>query len=352
MEPPLAWVVVDDQVAGWVDYDVARPWLETGEVNIGYFLIASFRQKGYATRALELLLGYLSEETDYQVATLLIDTRNERSLAVARRARFEQVDDIDGGAFYFKRAVHGSQVEGDDPAELPQVSRRNPTRLTRFVVAPSTGVARAPAEEVCYARRVIGDLELFARRRTESTPGHYLPGPLDRAATGMQQRIFHHRVAEHAADENEIELTFGVDRRKELLDHHRLSGLVKCSDVVDRVTVSWVVARRASSSGRDRWLHHELELRRRVPDLAGCYPDGRDRRNPGRRVVALVRLVETPFERRERIDEDGGRGDPTCPGEILLGAIDAVPGAADKDLREARPIGARVVPRHQGRGDT
>lgn len=116
MEPPLACIVVDDQVAGWVDYDAARPWLETGEVNIGYFLIVSFRGNGYATRALELLLGYLSEETDYQVATLLINTRNERSLAVARRARFDQVDDIGGGAFYFKRAVHGSQVEGDDPA--------------------------------------------------------------------------------------------------------------------------------------------------------------------------------------------------------------------------------------------
>lgn len=105
MAPPLASVVVDGAVAGWIDFDVERSWLEPGEVNVGYFLIASFRRKGYATRALELLLTYLGEETDYRVATLLIDTNNERSLAVARRARFEQVAGIGGGAHYFKRAV-------------------------------------------------------------------------------------------------------------------------------------------------------------------------------------------------------------------------------------------------------
>jgi RimJ/RimL family protein N-acetyltransferase len=108
VDPPLACLVVDDQVAGWIDYDVARPWLENGEVNVGYFLLAPYRGKGYATRALELLLTFLSDETDYLVATLLIDTRNERSLAVARRAGFSRVDDIGGGAFYFKRAVQRS----------------------------------------------------------------------------------------------------------------------------------------------------------------------------------------------------------------------------------------------------
>jgi RimJ/RimL family protein N-acetyltransferase len=114
MDPPLACLVVDDQVAGWIDYDVARPWLERGEVNIGYFVLAPYRRKGYATRALELLLDYLGDETDYLVATLLIDTRNDRSLALARRAGFTQVDDIGGGAYYFKRAVQRSEMKGDD----------------------------------------------------------------------------------------------------------------------------------------------------------------------------------------------------------------------------------------------
>jgi RimJ/RimL family protein N-acetyltransferase len=114
MDPPLACIVVDDRVVGWIDYDVARPWLERGEVNIGYFVLAPYRRKGYATRALELLLAYLGDETDYLIATLLIDTRNERSLALARRASFAQVDDIGGGASYFKRAVHRSEMKGDN----------------------------------------------------------------------------------------------------------------------------------------------------------------------------------------------------------------------------------------------
>ncbi|HEY5271849.1 MAG TPA: GNAT family N-acetyltransferase [Acidimicrobiales bacterium] len=118
MEPPLACIVVDEEVAGWIDYDVARSWLEEGEVNIGYFVLAKYRRRGCATRALELLLGYLRDETDYKVATLLIDTRNEWSLAVARRARFSQVDDIGGGAFYFKRDVRESRTLGD-AAEQP-----------------------------------------------------------------------------------------------------------------------------------------------------------------------------------------------------------------------------------------
>jgi RimJ/RimL family protein N-acetyltransferase len=113
MEPPLACIVVEDEVAGWIDYDVARSWLEEGEVNIGYFVLAKYRRRGYATRALELLLGYLRDETDYRVATLLIDTRNEWSLAVARRAQFSQVDDIGGGAFYFKRDVRESRPSGE-----------------------------------------------------------------------------------------------------------------------------------------------------------------------------------------------------------------------------------------------
>jgi RimJ/RimL family protein N-acetyltransferase len=115
MNPPLACVVVDDEVTGWIDYDVARPWLEEGEVNIGYFVLAPYRRKGYATRALELLIAYLGDETDCQVATLLIDTRNERSLAVARRAGFTQVDDIGTGSFYFKQIVQQSQSGGGDP---------------------------------------------------------------------------------------------------------------------------------------------------------------------------------------------------------------------------------------------
>lgn len=102
---PLACIVVDQQVVGWIDYDVERVWLEPGEVNLGYFLVPPARGHGYATRAVEPFLRYLAVETDHRMATLLIDLRNERSLAVASRANFKRADDIGGGAAYFKRAI-------------------------------------------------------------------------------------------------------------------------------------------------------------------------------------------------------------------------------------------------------
>ena len=86
MSPPLACIVVADRVVGWIDYDIDRSWLQDGEVNVGYFLLAGERGKGFATRAVELLIRHLADETSYQVATLLIDARNFKSLAVARRA--------------------------------------------------------------------------------------------------------------------------------------------------------------------------------------------------------------------------------------------------------------------------
>ena len=101
---PTACVVVNDEIVGWVDYDVDRSWLSPGEVNVGYNLFAPHRGKGYATRAVELLLQHLAEDTAYDTATLLIDADNERSLALARRARFDAHGTLDGNQ-YWKRSV-------------------------------------------------------------------------------------------------------------------------------------------------------------------------------------------------------------------------------------------------------
>lgn len=101
---PTACIVVDGEVVGWVDYDVERSWLEPGEVNVGYNVFASHRGNGYASRAVELLLQHLADDTAYAVATLLIDPNNERSLALARRCSFTLVGDLDGNP-YWKRSV-------------------------------------------------------------------------------------------------------------------------------------------------------------------------------------------------------------------------------------------------------
>ncbi|HVM08913.1 MAG TPA: GNAT family N-acetyltransferase [Acidimicrobiales bacterium] len=91
-------------VVGWVDYDTDRSWLLDGEVNLGYSVFPQHRGHGYATRAVQLLLHHLATATSYTVATLLIGAGNERSLALARRAGFPQVGDLDANP-YFKRPV-------------------------------------------------------------------------------------------------------------------------------------------------------------------------------------------------------------------------------------------------------
>lgn len=101
---PTACIVVDGSVVGWVDYDHDRPWLAADEVNLGYHVFAPYRRRGYGTRAVGLLLRHLAEDTGWRVAALRIHPDNERSLALAARAGFERVGDVDGER-YWKRPV-------------------------------------------------------------------------------------------------------------------------------------------------------------------------------------------------------------------------------------------------------
>jgi len=99
---PVACVWVNDELVGWVDYDLDpdHDWLRPGEVNVGYFLFAEARGKGYASRAVELLLEHLRRDTEHTVATLLIHPENIRSLALAHRLRFVQKEEVNGEAFF------------------------------------------------------------------------------------------------------------------------------------------------------------------------------------------------------------------------------------------------------------
>ncbi|MGH3009058.1 MAG: GNAT family N-acetyltransferase [Gaiellaceae bacterium] len=99
---PVACVWVDDELVGWVDYDRDddHDWLRPGEVNVGYALFPAARGKGYASRAVELLLQHLARDTEHTVATLLIHPENTRSLAVARRLGFAQRGEVEGEPFF------------------------------------------------------------------------------------------------------------------------------------------------------------------------------------------------------------------------------------------------------------
>jgi RimJ/RimL family protein N-acetyltransferase len=101
---PAACIIVKGEVVGWVDYDTDREWLEAGEVNIGYNVFADQRRRGYASRAVELLIGYLGRTTPYCTATLLINPENIGSLAVAAKLGCEPSGEIEGSR-YFKRLI-------------------------------------------------------------------------------------------------------------------------------------------------------------------------------------------------------------------------------------------------------
>jgi RimJ/RimL family protein N-acetyltransferase len=97
---PVACVWVGNELVGWVDYDVERDWLDPGAVNVGYYLFAGARGKGFASRSVELLLLHLRRDTEYAVATLVIHPENARSLALARRLGFLATGEIDGNLFF------------------------------------------------------------------------------------------------------------------------------------------------------------------------------------------------------------------------------------------------------------
>jgi RimJ/RimL family protein N-acetyltransferase len=71
---------------------------------VGYNVFAPHRGRGYASRAVQLLLHHLAIAGEHHTATLLVDPDNGRSLALARRLGFASAGDLDGNP-HFKRPV-------------------------------------------------------------------------------------------------------------------------------------------------------------------------------------------------------------------------------------------------------
>ncbi len=101
---PTACIVVADEIVGWIDGDPEPEWLPPRAVNIGFNLFPSHRGKGYASRALQLLMHRLALEGECDTATLLVEPRNTASLAVAARSRFAACG-ARGGERYFVSPV-------------------------------------------------------------------------------------------------------------------------------------------------------------------------------------------------------------------------------------------------------
>lgn len=101
---PTGCIAIGGEVVGWVDADPSGGSLGPGEVNVGYNVFAPRRGRGYATRAVQLLLHHLAVDSDHHTARLLIHPDNEPSLALAERARFVARGATDG-ELHFTRPV-------------------------------------------------------------------------------------------------------------------------------------------------------------------------------------------------------------------------------------------------------
>jgi GNAT superfamily N-acetyltransferase len=125
---PVACVWIGNELIGWVDYDLEHDWLLPGQVNVGYYLFPGARGKGYASRAVELLLLHLRRDTEHTVATLVIHPDNERSLSLARRLGFVEAGEVDGSLFFTREVTPSRGVRAPAARAAPSRRSRRPRR--------------------------------------------------------------------------------------------------------------------------------------------------------------------------------------------------------------------------------
>ena len=119
---PTACIEAGGKVVGWVDYDDDRAWLTPGEVNVGYNVFAPYRQRGYATRAVQLLMHHMAVATNQQAASLLIRPDNHASRAVAAKTGFGRLGDVEGSAYFGKPVPPLSYTDGVVTVRPPRIS--------------------------------------------------------------------------------------------------------------------------------------------------------------------------------------------------------------------------------------
>lgn len=163
---PTACVVVDDRVAGWVDFDDERTWLSAGEVNLGYALSAEHRGRGLATRAVKLLLHHLAVAGAATKALLLIDPENAPSRALASRAGFSTAGEIEGQLRFVRPVPPLSYTDGDvcirrrDPDDLEADIGMKDEEQIRWLWLPSereswTSMTSAQQRQHAHAGLVV-----------------------------------------------------------------------------------------------------------------------------------------------------------------------------------------------------
>ncbi len=85
------WPVAQQEPVGMIEANVHVPGLQSHAADISYGLYPGARSRGYATRAVQLMLAYLGEREGVRAAVSQVDRENIRSVRVAERAGFRFV---------------------------------------------------------------------------------------------------------------------------------------------------------------------------------------------------------------------------------------------------------------------
>ena len=82
----------DAAYVAYIDFDLANEHAPAGEANISYSSHPRHRGRGYVTRAVRLVVRFITEHTDARRAHLIVDAENTASLRVARAVGATEVE--------------------------------------------------------------------------------------------------------------------------------------------------------------------------------------------------------------------------------------------------------------------
>ncbi|EDM75918.1 POSSIBLE TRANSFERASE [Plesiocystis pacifica SIR-1] len=172
---PTACIHVAGQLVGWVDYARGHPWLGPGEVNVGYTVFAAHRGRGYATRAVKLLVHRLALEGEHSRASVVIHPDNLASIRVAQRSGFEARGQAGGGDYRVRPVPPLRYTDG-----VVSIRRLSPRDLEADLEAKDEAQIRwmwEPGEREQWAAMRPAEQREHARRGLEARRDAFGSGP-------------------------------------------------------------------------------------------------------------------------------------------------------------------------------
>ena len=110
--PTLSFAIrsaLDDRLAGTIDIQMQPDHAPQGFANLAYGLYAPYRGRGWASRAVELAVEFLSRRGGTSDVLIRVDPANRASIAVAKRTGFSvyaEPKDTPDAHIWYRRNLH------------------------------------------------------------------------------------------------------------------------------------------------------------------------------------------------------------------------------------------------------